>query len=105
MNDAGKVVGDIPGTSGVHGIALVPALDRGFTQSMFYSQAGSGEIYSINQDDTTRDIFTGAVGLRTRFGNTATLDLEYSVSGTPSRDVSWLSQMVRATGHWNFEAN
>ena len=81
------------------------ALDRGFTQSMFYSQAGAGEIYAINQEDTTRDIFTGAIGLRTRFGNTATLDLEYSVSGTPSRDVSWLSQMVRATGHWNFEAN
>jgi len=31
--DAGKVVGDIPGTSGVHGIALVPALDRGFTSN------------------------------------------------------------------------
>ena len=59
------------------------ALDRGFTQSMFYSQAGAGEIYAINQEDTTRDIFTGAIGLRTRFGNTATLDLEYSLSGTP----------------------
>jgi hypothetical protein len=62
-------------------------------------------VYAINQDDTTRDIFTGAIGLRTRFGNTATLDLEYNLSGTPSRDVSWQSQMVRATGHWNFEAN
>src|SRR5881397_2758105 len=28
--DAGKVVGDIPDTPGVHGIALVPALNRGF---------------------------------------------------------------------------
>jgi YVTN family beta-propeller protein len=28
--DAGKVVGDIPDTPGVHGIALVPALSRGF---------------------------------------------------------------------------
>jgi DNA-binding beta-propeller fold protein YncE len=27
----GKVVGDIPDTDGVHGIALAPALDRGFT--------------------------------------------------------------------------
>ena len=50
-------------------------------------------------------IFTGAIALRTRFGNAAILDLEYSVSGTPSRDVAWLSQMVRATGHWSFEAN
>jgi opacity protein-like surface antigen len=58
-----------------------------------------------HQDDTTRDIFTGAIGLRTRFGNNATLDLEYSLRGTSSRDVSWQSQMVRATGHWNFEVN
>jgi len=28
--DAGKVVGDIPDTPGVHGIALAPALNRGF---------------------------------------------------------------------------
>src|SRR5262245_29604410 len=28
--DAGKVVGDIPDTPGVHGIAIVPALNRGF---------------------------------------------------------------------------
>jgi DNA-binding beta-propeller fold protein YncE len=29
--DSGKVVGDIPGTDGVHGIALAPDLGRGFT--------------------------------------------------------------------------
>ena len=81
------------------------ALDRGFTQSMFYSQAGSGEIYAINQDDAARDIFTGAIGLRTRFRNTATLEVEYILSGTPSHEVSWQSQMIRLTGHWNFEAN
>src|SRR5712691_1495955 len=28
--DAGKVVGDIPDTPGVHGIAVAPALNRGF---------------------------------------------------------------------------
>src|SRR6059036_1087945 len=28
--DAGKVVGDIPDTPGVHGIAIVPQLGRGF---------------------------------------------------------------------------
>ncbi len=28
--DTGEVVGDIPGTNGVHGIALVPALGKGF---------------------------------------------------------------------------
>lgn len=31
--DSGKVVGDIPGTDGVHGIALAPDLKRGFTSN------------------------------------------------------------------------
>lgn len=31
--DTGEVVGDIPGTNGVHGIALVPALGKGFTSN------------------------------------------------------------------------
>ena len=31
--DEGKVVGDIPNTSGVHGIALVPDMNKGFTSN------------------------------------------------------------------------
>jgi len=31
--DAGKVVGEIPDTQGIHGIAVVPALGRGFTSN------------------------------------------------------------------------
>jgi DNA-binding beta-propeller fold protein YncE len=31
--DGGKVVGDIPDTSGVHGIALVPDMNKGFTSN------------------------------------------------------------------------
>jgi DNA-binding beta-propeller fold protein YncE len=31
--DGGKVVGDIPDTSGVHGIALVPEMNKGFTSN------------------------------------------------------------------------
>ena len=31
--DAGKVVGDIPDTPGVHGIALVPELNKGFVSN------------------------------------------------------------------------
>ncbi len=31
--DSGKVVGDIPNTAGVHGVALVPELNRGFTSN------------------------------------------------------------------------
>ena len=31
--DSGRIVGDIPGTEGVHGIALAPELKRGFTSN------------------------------------------------------------------------
>src|SRR5882672_7710494 len=31
--DAGKVVGNIPDTQGVHGIAIAPGLNRGFTSN------------------------------------------------------------------------
>lgn len=31
--DTGELVGDIPGTNGVHGIAVVPALGKGFTSN------------------------------------------------------------------------
>ena len=31
--DEGKVVGDIPNTQGVHGIALVPEMNKGFTSN------------------------------------------------------------------------
>src|SRR5437016_5222010 len=31
--DSGKTVGEIPGTEGVHGIALAPDLHRGFTSN------------------------------------------------------------------------
>ncbi|HEX3281461.1 MAG TPA: YncE family protein [Pyrinomonadaceae bacterium] len=31
--DTGEVVGDIPGTNGVHGIAIVPVLGKGFTSN------------------------------------------------------------------------
>jgi hypothetical protein len=61
--------------------------DFRWTQSMFYSHAGSGEVYAINRDGTTLDIFTGAIGLRTRFGNTASLDLECSLRGPVARCV------------------
>jgi uncharacterized protein YhjY with autotransporter beta-barrel domain len=81
------------------------ALDRGFSQSMFYSEAGVGQVYALDQNDMTRDIFSGGLGIRARIGSSATLEVEYSLTGTPSRDLSWQSQMIRAMAHWNFEAN
>jgi len=42
--DAAKVVGDIPDTLGVHGIAIAPELNRGFTSN---GRAGSVTIFDL----------------------------------------------------------
>src|ERR1700730_8767220 len=43
--DSGKVVGDIPDTKGVHGIALAPDLGKGYTSN---DGAASVTIFDIN---------------------------------------------------------
>ncbi|HTS01025.1 MAG TPA: YncE family protein, partial [Thermoanaerobaculia bacterium] len=42
--DSGKVVGDVPGTDGVHGIALAPELRRGFTSN---GRAGTVTVFEL----------------------------------------------------------
>jgi DNA-binding beta-propeller fold protein YncE len=42
--DSGKVVGDIPGTDGVHGIALAPELKKGFTSN---GRAGTVTVFEL----------------------------------------------------------
>ena len=42
--DSGKVVGDILGTDGVHGIALAPALKKGFTSN---GRAGTVSVFDL----------------------------------------------------------
>jgi DNA-binding beta-propeller fold protein YncE len=42
--DAGKVVGDIPNTEGVHGVALAPELGRGFTSN---GRAGTVTVFDL----------------------------------------------------------
>jgi len=55
--DAGKVVGDIPDTPGVHGIALVPALNRGFVSN------GRGNNVTIFDMKTLKTISQVATGM------------------------------------------
>ena len=43
--DSGKVVGDIPGTEGVHGIALAPELKKGFTSN---GRAGTVSVFDLS---------------------------------------------------------
>jgi DNA-binding beta-propeller fold protein YncE len=42
--DSGKVVGDIPGTEGVHGIALAPEMKKGFTSN---GRAGTVTVFDL----------------------------------------------------------
>src|SRR5262249_53932461 len=55
--DSGKVVGDIPDTPGVHGIALVPALNRGFVSN------GRGNKVAIFDMKTLKTISQPATGM------------------------------------------
>ncbi|HEY2385288.1 MAG TPA: YncE family protein [Terriglobia bacterium] len=55
--DAGKVVGDIPDTPGVHGIALAPALNRGFVSN------GRGNNVTIFDMKTLKMISQVATGM------------------------------------------
>src|SRR6185369_17852605 len=55
--DAGKVVGDIPDTPGVHGIALAPALNRGFISN------GRGNNVTIFDMKTLKMIIQVATGM------------------------------------------
>src|SRR5215468_11982043 len=55
--DAGKVVGDIPDTPGVHGIALVPELNKGFVSN------GRGNNVTIFDMKTLKMISQVATGM------------------------------------------
>ena len=54
--DAGKVVGDIPDTQGVHGIALAPELNRGFTSN---GRANSVTIFDLKTLKAIGQVVTG----------------------------------------------
>jgi DNA-binding beta-propeller fold protein YncE len=51
--DSGKVVGDIPGTEGVHGIALAPGLKKGFTSN---GRAGTVTVFDLGSLAVTATI-------------------------------------------------
>ncbi len=54
--DSGKVVGDIPNTPGVHGIALVPELNKGFTSN---GRDNSVTVFDLKTLATTNKIPVG----------------------------------------------
>src|ERR1700730_12288106 len=53
--DQGKVVGDIPNTAGVHGIALISELNRGFTSN---GQAATATIFELKTLKTRGEVKT-----------------------------------------------
>src|SRR5580765_8741956 len=54
--DSGAVVGDIPDTQGVHGIALAPDLGRGFTSN---GRANTATIFDLKTLKTIGTVKTG----------------------------------------------
>src|SRR5262245_52846893 len=54
--NAGKVVGDIPDTPGVHGIALAPALNRGFISN---GRGNTVTIFDLKTLKATGQVATG----------------------------------------------
>jgi DNA-binding beta-propeller fold protein YncE len=54
--DAGKVVGDIPDTPGVHGIAIAPELNRGFISN---GRANNVTIFDLKTLKSTGQVATG----------------------------------------------
>ena len=54
--DGGKLVGEIPGTPGVHGVALVSALDRGVTSN---GRDDSATIFDLKTLQTIATVKTG----------------------------------------------
>src|SRR6202049_2472497 len=56
--DSGAIVGDIPDTSGVHGIALAPDLGRGFTSN---GRANTVTIFDLKTLKTISTVKSGGV--------------------------------------------
>ena len=54
---AGKLVGEIPDTAGVHGVALVPALKRGVTSN---GKANNASIFDLDSRKLLDTVATGA---------------------------------------------
>ena len=67
--------------------------DGGFNQALFYSDAGPGQTYVLNEANLAVNTFTGAVGVRARAGEHVSAELEYR---TTAGDNSTIIQAIRA---------
>ncbi len=74
-------------------------LDGGVNQPMYYTDIGPGITYGLIQAAASHNLFTTAVGLRTRDSGVTSLDLEYGATiGTDSP----LTHTFRATARMAF---
>ena len=76
--------------------------DGALAQEMYFSDLGAGTSYRLDQGAASRNLVTGAIGLRARFGVSGMVEVEYGRSGSPERFASWQSQIIRATARWGF---
>jgi hypothetical protein len=75
------------------------ALDGGFNQTMYYTDLGPGISYGLVQSAASRNLFTGAVGVRARDTGLTTVDLEY---GATAGSESPLTHAFRGTARVGF---
>jgi uncharacterized protein YhjY with autotransporter beta-barrel domain len=75
------------------------ALDGGFNQTMYYTDLGPGITYGLMQSAASRNLFTGALGVRARDTGLTTVDLEY---GATAGTESPLTHSFRGTARVGF---
>lgn len=114
--DSGKVAGDIPNTEGVHGIALAPDLDRGFTSNGRTSSVTIFDLKTLKEigvvkttgenpdailyDPASRRVFT----MNGRGGNATAIDAAAgTVAGTI--DLGGKPEFATADGKGHIYAN
>jgi DNA-binding beta-propeller fold protein YncE len=92
--DAGKVVGDIPDTPGVHGIALVPGLNRGFITN---GRGNNVTIFDIKTLKAVSQVPTGENPDSVRFEPKSGRVFTFNGRGNNSTAIDAKTGMVVAT--------
>src|SRR5215510_3079836 len=92
--DAGKVVGDIPDTPGVHGIALAPAINRGFVTN---GRGNNVTIFDIKTLKPIGQVPTGENPDSVRFEPKSGRVFTFNGRGNNSTAIDAKSGMVVAT--------
>src|SRR5580765_2759625 len=92
--DAAKVVGDIPDTPGVHGIAIAPALNRGFVSN---GRGNNVTIFDLKTLKTISQVATGMNPDSIRFEPVSNRVFTFNGRSSDSTAIDAKTGMVVAT--------